>query len=249
MPKAYVVWTGHQRGVFETWAECQKATAGFPGAKYKSFPTLEEAKAAYNPQRPPAVKKTPTPASKTAPQFEVFRRAQFPVQIFSDGACNPNPGPGASAVVVLSQGQVLETWLGGFSDSSTNNTAELRALEQALRLAQQFAEEGLQVEILSDSQYSLRSVFTWGPGWESRGWKKKDGEIANLELIQACYGLSQELSPLVQVTHVEGHSGIQGNELADQAAQEALSRKVLSWERHQGQIAPESLGDAESALG
>lgn len=231
MAKCYVVWKGHKTGVFETWEDCQKAVAGYSGAKYKSFPNLEEAKKAFNPIRPPASKSSPlkTQAVKTAPKFEVIQRFNFPVQIFTDGSCDPNPGPCASGVVVVKSGEIVESWLGAYTPAGTNNIAELKALEYGLRLASEFVSQGLPVEILSDSAYSLKAVAVWAEGWKANGWTKKGGELANVDLIKSCHELLSGLGASVQLTHVEGHAGALGNERADQIAALALAQQVEDW--------------------
>lgn len=115
-------------------------------------------------------------------------------------------------------GELLESWSGAYQEHGTNNTAELNALLKALEFAQKYTGMGKQVEIIGDSLYSLNAVFIWAKGWEAKGWVKKDGPIANLELIQACYSLARSLGDAIQVTHVEGHSGDAGNELVDRLA-------------------------------
>lgn len=95
---------------------------------------------------------------------------------------------------------------------------------KALELAQKYTGMGKRVEIIGDSLYSLNAVFIWAKGWEAKGWVKKDGPIANLELIQACYAVALTLGDAIQVTHVEGHSGNAGNELVDQLAKETVEQ-------------------------
>lgn len=234
MAKCYVVWKGHKTGVFETWDECKQAVDGFPGAKYKSFPNLDVAKKAFNPTRPPASKPNhlKTQALKTPAKYEVIQRFNFPVQIFTDGSCDPNPGPCASGVVIVKNGEVLESWLGAYTTSGTNNVAELKALEHGLWLAFEFVSQGVPVEILSDSAYSLKAVAVWAEGWKANGWTKKGGELANVDLIKSCHELLSRLGTSVQLTHVEGHAGALGNERADQIASLALAQQVEDWKMY-----------------
>lgn len=239
MAKCYVVWRGHKTGIFEKWDDCVQAVAGFSGAKYRAFPSLEEAKAAFKPTRPAAKRATSSDAAKSSAKFEVLRRFNFPVQIYPDGACEPNPGPCASGVVVMVNGEVAESWLGAYSPAGTNNAAELRALEQALRLASEYVARGYPVEVLSDSAYSLKAVAVWASGWEANGWTKRDGELANVELIKSCYALLGQLGQSVQLTHVEGHAGNKGNELADQIAGLALDQQLTEWARYSDRIGQE----------
>lgn len=218
MAKHYVVWKGLKRGVFDSWDECQAAIKGFPDAKFRAFPTKEAAEAAFapysNPSRSGAFNRARSNGSTAGPKFTVIKRSPLPVQIYCDGACAENPGPCASAAAVFENGELLESWSGAYQENGTNNTAELNALLKALELAQKYTGMGKQVEIIGDSLYSLNAVFVWAKGWEAKGWVKKDGPIANLELIQACYALACSLGDAIQVTHV----GNEGNELVDQLA-------------------------------
>lgn len=227
MAKYYVVWKGFKRGVFESWEECQLATKGFPDANFKAFPTKEAAEQAFAPySKPSSGVRTAKPkagGSTNSPKFTVIKRSPLPVQIYCDGACVENPGPCASAVAVFENGELLESWAGAYQEQGTNNIAELNALLKALEFAQKYADLGKQAEIIGDSLYSLNAVFTWARGWEAKGWTKKDGPIANLGLIQACYALAGTLGDSVQVTHVEGHRGSVGNELVDRLATQAIT--------------------------
>ena len=87
--KYYVVWLGAKPGVYATWSECQAQISGFPGAKYKAFPSLEAAKAAYA-AGPPSIPAKRAPGirkpSKPVGSF-------LPVSISVDAACSGNPGP------------------------------------------------------------------------------------------------------------------------------------------------------------
>ena len=137
------------------------------------------------------------------------------IKIFSDGGCEPNPGRAASGLAVYRDGEIAELWFGLYDPRGTNNTAELNALHQALLLAEQEIERGATVAIFSDSSYSIQCITKWAAGWEKKGWKKPGGEIKNLELIQRMFALYRKLKGSVQVLHVNGHVGLEGNELAD----------------------------------
>ena len=137
--KFYVVWAGRQTGVFTDWATTQRAVIGYPGARFKSFPTRAEAEQAFAGGgeasvacKTPNGRKASTPASERAARHIAH---QFDVSIYCDGACEPNPGHAGSGIVVYRAGKLTELWYGLYHPMGTNNTAELNALYHALRMA------------------------------------------------------------------------------------------------------------------
>jgi ribonuclease HI len=241
--KYYVVWKGENPGIYSDWDTCRKQVAGFPGAKYKSFRTSEEAKAAFGggavspaesspsrkkPKPSGSVKKKSVTGVKTYTAGEIAAMA-VDTKIFTDGGCEPNPGEAGSGVAVYRDDEISGLWFGLYEPKGTNNTAELNAFKQALIMAQ--AEIGAEksVAIFCDSKYSIQCVTQWAAGWEKKGWKKKDGEIKNLELIKEMFALYQELSGDVQVLHVNGHVGVEGNELADRMSMIAIEAKEIDF--------------------
>lgn len=216
--KFYVVWSGRETGIFTDWNTCKKHVDGFAGARYKSFLTREEAEAAFSGSKPSVAAGRGSAASgakiKTYSAAEVNALPEQ-VKIFTDGGCEPNPGEAGSGVAVYQDNKLCELWYGLYNAMGTNNTAELNALHQGLLLARDETANGKTAAVFSDSQYSIQCVVQWALGWEKAGWKKKSGEIKNLELIKDIYTLYQTLKNKVQVLHVNGHVGVQGNELAD----------------------------------
>lgn len=151
--------------------------------------------------------------------------AKFDLQIYCDGACDPNPGHAGSGIAVYRDGRVVELWFGLHHPTGTNNTAELNALYHALLMGEKAMQAGQTVEILSDSKYALSCIDVWAAGWEKRGWKKTGGEIKNLAVIQASYTLYNRIKPAIRLTHIRGHMGIEGNELADRMAMLAVQTR------------------------
>lgn len=227
--KFYVVWAGRQTGVFTDWATTQKAVDKFTGARFKSFATRAEAEQAFAHGGGASQSARSTSSAKSSSSADARRAAhtahQFDVSIYCDGACEPNPGHAGSGVVVYRKGELAELWYGLYNPMGTNNTAELNALYHALRMAEAELETGNSVEICSDSAYSINCVSTWAPGWEKRGWKRADGEIKNLEIIQACYTIYQRIKKKLALTHVSAHVGTEGNELADRMAMLGAQRR------------------------
>ena len=139
------------------------------------------------------------------------------LKIYCDGACSGNPGNAGSGLA-LYEGKELPTLIyGAYEELGTNNTAELNALYKAMDIALNVNCETT-IEICSDSKYSIECITNWAYGWKAKGWKKKGGEIKNLELIQKAHALFEELKEKISITHVKGHSGVEGNELADRMA-------------------------------
>jgi ribonuclease HI len=228
--KFYVVWSGRQTGVFTDWATTQQSVDKYPGARFKAFSTRAEAEHALRAGSRAFISRkakttqsskpedAPTPATETTQPFDV--------SIYCDGACEPNPGNAGSGVVVYREGVLSQLWYGLYNPKGTNNTAELNALHQALRMAEDEIKAGHSVEIRSDSMYSINCVCTWAPGWEKRGWKKAGGEIKNLEIIQLSYVIYQRIQADLQIAHVAAHVGTEGNELADRMAMYGAQSKV-----------------------
>jgi len=219
--KYYVVWEGRKKGIFSDWDSCQQQIDKFAGARYKSFKSRDQAEAAFRAGPQAEISKARIPVRKYSgadlKTYSAEEIAALPAQtkIFPDGGCEPNPGQAAPGVAVYRSGQVAELWYGLYDPQGTNNTAELNALHQALLMAEKEIEEKATVAIFCDSKYSIQCVTKWAAGWERKGWKKPGGDIKNLDLIQPMFALYTKIKKSVQVLHVNGHVGVEGNELAD----------------------------------
>ncbi|MFK8021682.1 MAG: viroplasmin family protein [Pseudomonadales bacterium] len=242
--KFYVVWEGREKGIFTDWNTCKKQVEKFAGAKYKSFKTLAEAEAAFSgksvattkaPLKGDKLSKASSPKKKTSAQglktytADDIAEMRIDTKIFTDGGCEPNPGKAGSGVAVYRKDVVDELWYGLYNPNGTNNTAELHALHQALLMAKNEIEKEQTVAIFCDSKYSIQCVTQWAVGWEKKGWVKMGGEIKNLELIKEMFALHQLLKNQVQVLHVNGHVGVEGNELADRMSMIAIEAKEASF--------------------
>ncbi len=158
----------------------------------------------------------PTKSSSVPLTGEQVMRIPAEMKIFTDGACEPNPGEAGSGIAVYRNNIASELWYGLYNPLGTNNLAELNAIHQALIMAEAELSKGGTVAMFSDSQYAINCVIQWASGWEKKGWKKSGGgEIKNLELIKKLHVLYQSLSGQIQILHVNGHAGVEGNELAD----------------------------------
>lgn len=146
------------------------------------------------------------------------------IKIYCDGACSGNPGMAGSGLAIYSNKKNPVLLHGAYVEDGTNNIAELNALHQALIIARQTNSEDT-ITIFSDSKYSIDCITVWAYGWKAKGWTKKGGEIKNLELIQSAHQLYEKLKNKIEIKHVKGHSGIEGNELADRMAVHTIKAK------------------------
>ncbi len=146
------------------------------------------------------------------------------IKIYCDGACSGNPGNAGSGLAIYSNTKNPILLYGAFVEDGTNNIAELNALYQALTIASQTHSENI-ISIFSDSKYAIDCITTWAYSWKKNGWSKKGGEIKNLELIIKAHNLYEKLKDRIEIIHVKGHSGVEGNELADRMAVLTIKEK------------------------
>ena len=136
------------------------------------------------------------------------------VTIYTDGACDGNPGPGGWAAW-LSYGKASKEISGGEKDT-TNNRMELTAAIRALEALKQ----PCQVDLYTDSEYLKRGITEWLPGWKARQWKRKAGPLKNADLWMA---LDAALARHKVSWHwLRGHAGQPNNERVDLLARRAI---------------------------
>jgi ribonuclease HI len=142
------------------------------------------------------------------------------VEIWTDGGCTGNPGPGGWAFVVRTGGHVEE--LSGFDPGTTNNRMELTAVREALQRLST-ASKGLSITVHTDSQYVQKGITQWIHAWERNGWRTTAKKpVKNSDLWHALWDLSRGLS--IQWVWVMGHAGNEMNERCDRLVQEAIAR-------------------------
>ena len=132
--------------------------------------------------------------------------------VFTDGSCDGNPGPGGWGFVWVDDGEIVAE-SSGVDPSTTNNRMELTALIAAYETLPEDAE----LSVYSDSQLCVKTVNEWAAGWERRGWRRKSGPIANLELVQKLYHIANA-HPAVTLQWIKAHDGSRWNEYADALA-------------------------------
>ncbi len=133
------------------------------------------------------------------------------VDVWTDGACKGNPGPGGWGALLRSGAHERELF--GGEDPTTNNRMELTAVIEALAALKR----SCRVTVHTDSQYVKNGITEWMRQWERRGWRTADGKpVKNLELWQALD--RQVRRHTVAWKWVRGHAGDPGNERADALA-------------------------------
>jgi ribonuclease HI len=140
------------------------------------------------------------------------------VEIFCDGACSGNPGPGGYGAILRCGGSEKE--ISGGAPDTTNNRMEMTAVIEALRLLTR----PCRVCITTDSQYVVKGMTEWIAGWQRKGWRNSKKEpVLNRDLWESLLEESQRHS--VEWKWVRGHAGHPENERCDQLAREALPKR------------------------
>jgi ribonuclease HI len=155
------------------------------------------------------------PASVTRelniPVAEVLERFTAGPQtgVFTDGSCSGNPGPGGWGAVRVQDGAIVAERHGS-DPATTNNRMELTAMIAGLEMVA----PGESASIYSDSQLVVNTLTRWAAGWEQRGWKRREGDVKNLDLVQQAWNLVRE-RPGVRIEWIKAHDGSRWNEYAD----------------------------------
>ncbi|HBM82524.1 MAG TPA: ribonuclease HI [Halieaceae bacterium] len=137
------------------------------------------------------------------------------VEIFTDGACRGNPGPGGWGALLRFAGR--ERQLYGGAAETTNNRMELQAAIEALRALKETCE----VNLTTDSVYVRDGITKWLPNWKQKNWKTAARQpVKNVDLWQALDEQNQRHR--IQWHWVKGHSGHRENEIADQLANRGI---------------------------
>lgn len=139
------------------------------------------------------------------------------IQIYTDGACSGNPGPGGWGAILRAGRHEKE--LSGGAAETTNNRMELTAAIEALRALKKPSD----VDLFTDSSYVQKGVNEWLRGWKARGWKTADKKpVKNQDLWEALDAVLQKHT--VAFHWVKGHAGHPENERADQLAVAAIPK-------------------------
>lgn len=159
--------------------------------------------------------------------FETTPKKQRPplpsISLFTDGACKGNPGPGGWAYILRDEKSGEERVEYGYDPSTTNNRMELLAVIEGLQAIRKPAH----ITLVGDSEYVLKGITEWLPGWKARGWKTAAKKpVKNVDLWQQL----DELLAIHQISveWTRGHIGHPENERCDQLASDAASGKMGS---------------------
>jgi ribonuclease HI len=137
------------------------------------------------------------------------------IQIYTDGACRGNPGPGGWAALLMLGTHEKE--LSGAEAHTTNNRMELTAVIRALEALKR----SVAAQIYTDSQYVMRGTMEWLPAWKARGWRTAGRKpVKNQDLWERLDALSTQHR--LEWHWVPGHAGVAGNERVDRLANEAI---------------------------
>ncbi len=144
------------------------------------------------------------------------------VQLFADGACSGNPGPGGWAFILRHPTTGKEMESSGGERETTNNRMELTAVIRGLEALKRRTH----VELVTDSEYVGKGLTQWMPKWKANGWRRKEGsrwaEVKNEDLWRRLDELLARHQ--LQFTHVRGHSGHVENERCDTLAVAAYQK-------------------------
>lgn len=142
-----------------------------------------------------------------------------PVNMYTDGACKGNPGPGGWGVL-LQSGRHEKALFGGEANT-TNNRMELRAVIEGL----QALKRPCHVTLYLDSQYVRQGITAWIHNWKKKGWKTADNKpVKNAELWQQLDALVQQGPHHITWEWIKGHAGNPGNEKADALANQGVQQ-------------------------
>ena len=143
------------------------------------------------------------------------------IDIYTDGACKGNPGPGGWGALLKSQDTQKELFGGELG--TTNNRMEMTAVIEALSALKR----PCHVRLYVDSQYVLKGMTEWLPGWKARGWKTAaKAPVKNVDLWQRLDTLVSSAGHKIDWHWVRGHNGDPGNEQADALANRGVEQAL-----------------------
>ena len=140
------------------------------------------------------------------------------VELFTDGACSGNPGPGGWAYILRDMASGNEREASGGEARTTNNRMELMSVIRGL----ESLDERSHVDLYSDSQYVVKGLAEWIDGWKARGWRRPGGAVKNLELWQTLDRLRAAHD--IDCHWVRGHNDHPENERCDRMAVAAAEK-------------------------
>jgi ribonuclease HI len=209
MSSFYAVAIGHKSGVYINWDECKKNIDGFDNPIYKKFGTIEEA-------------------------TEFIDDFKNNLYVYTDGACINNGSDNAKAGIGVYFGKDHPNNISKELSNDngkiklTNNIAELVAIIEAINIIKTSSKPNK--IIITDSEYAIKCATTYGNKLEKKGWKLKDKDVPNLDLVKKVYELTNKYE--IQFKHILAHTGNKdrhsiGNYYADLLANKAINSNPI----------------------
>lgn len=230
----YAVANGRNIGIFETWSECSSSVKGYSHAKYKKFSTKEEAEQYIQGSQLQNADadtdiydnniNTDTNADINDDKDADADTWTPDYYVYTDGSCSHNGRANATAGIGIFFGtNDVRNVSQRVDGKQTNNVAELSAVIQAYSIIEKDIVANKKVAIVSDSEYSLRCVSSYGEKCAKGGWKES---IPNCDLVKTAYELYKDKTN-VRFIHIKAHTNNTdihsfGNANADRLANEAI---------------------------
>ena len=199
----YSIARGKEVGIFSTWDECKPHITGFKGAVYKKFNTKEAAEQFLIENKQPTMCETETVPTKTS-IIDIHDDDFTPdYYVYTDGACSKNGSSQANAGLgIFFRDNDPRNTSKRVQGKQTNNTAELGAIIETYNLIKDDILYGKEISIVSDSNYAIRCVTSYGQKCENKEWKD---DIPNKEMVKIAYELYKNV-PNVRFLHVMAHT-------------------------------------------
>ena len=149
-------------------------------------------------------------------------------ELFTDGACHPNPGFGGWAFILRRKGDSLNLVVKKGNSKgvlTTNNRMEIQAVIEGLNCILEIEKNNKpSVNLCADSQYVLNSLNLWLDNWVKKGWRRSDGgPVSNADLLAELYDLKNKVN--LTYEHVLGHAGHEENEMCDKMAYSEIRKQ------------------------
>jgi len=176
----YAVARGVKKGIYSNWDECKVNVEGFENPIFKKFDNLQEAKD--------------------------FMDDYSKIYVYTDGSCINNGKPNAKAGIGIFFGMNDPRNVSRrVEGKQSNNTGELTAIIEAIKILHKEIKSDLAVVIVTDSEYAIKCAVSYGKKMASIDWKPKDKTIPNLELVKELYTITSNYKN-ISFMHIEAHT-------------------------------------------
>ena len=221
----YAIHRGKKIGVVNSWEECRENVDKYPNALYKKFKKINDAEN--------FVINGNTIVNKINNEI-VSNSGNKIIKVYTDGSCirninNNNYGGFGVYFGEQDSKNVSEPYI---DKEVTNNRAELHAIQTAIKILNAEVSNNKEIEIYTDSEYSLKSCTIWYKKWKKNNWKNKDGSLRkNIDYIQPLSEILEKYQN-IQLIHVKAHTGKKdpdslGNDMADILADNGTIKSII----------------------